>query len=498
MSPTTFLNEFADAIDAGTAALFVGAGLSRPAGLSDWRTLLRTVANELGLDIDRETDLISLAQYHVNERRSRSSLNDLLIREFTKDAQITRNHELIARLPIRTVWTTNYDTLLEDAFRQAHKRPDVKVTKENLATTLYHRDVTVYKMHGDISQPHDAVLTRDDYEAYDVSRSLFSIQLKGDLVAKTFLFLGFSFTDPNIDYLLSRIRVLMGENQRTHYCVMRRPDQAKGRGRKRAQQEYDARKLSLRITDLKRYNIQAVLIDDYEQITDILEELSRRTNSRNVFVSGSATNFQPYGRQQLEMLSQRLGKALIEQGFNLVSGFGLGIGGAVILGSMEALYNAADNGSGDRTVLRPFPQQLPSTMTEEEFQTRYREEMISNARFAVFIAGNRPDATGNIIVAPGVLQEFEIARAMKKYIIPIGATGHAALDIWTKVSQAPATYYPHVDVSRELRTLGDASKPPDALVEATLRIIKKLVGGTGVALSKSKKRASKTRRKDRS
>ena len=58
-------------------------------------------------------------------------------------------------------------------------------------------------MHGDFSQPRNAVLTKEDYETYNEHRALFSEKLKGDLIEKTFLFLGFSFTDPNVDYILA-------------------------------------------------------------------------------------------------------------------------------------------------------------------------------------------------------------------------------------------------------------------------------------------------------
>jgi hypothetical protein len=37
----------------GDVAIFAGAGLSRAAGYVDWRSLLREIATELKLDIDR-------------------------------------------------------------------------------------------------------------------------------------------------------------------------------------------------------------------------------------------------------------------------------------------------------------------------------------------------------------------------------------------------------------------------------------------------------------
>ena len=233
-------------------AFFAGAGLSRPSGYVDWKELLREIASDLKLNIDKEIDLVEVAQFHLNEKRSRSRLNEKLIDEFTKAASPNENHRILARLPLVSVWTTNYDTLIEDSIRAAGRNPDVKITQANLAQTRPGRDVVVYKMHGDISQPQAAVLTKDDYERYESSHRLFVENLQGDLVSTTFLFLGFSFTDPNIDYVLRRVRVLLGENQRTHYCIMRQPKPPKGGGKKRAEYDYEKRRLELRIEDLKR------------------------------------------------------------------------------------------------------------------------------------------------------------------------------------------------------------------------------------------------------
>jgi len=145
-----------------------------------------------------------------------------LVNEFSRRASLTENHKILAALPIRTFWTTNYDALIEESLRAAGKKPDVKATVESLATTTHRRDAVVYKMHGDVSLPDKAVVTKDDYESYDSTRHLFSMALQGDLVSKTFLFIGFSFSDPNLSYILSRIRILLGENRREHYCLLRK------------------------------------------------------------------------------------------------------------------------------------------------------------------------------------------------------------------------------------------------------------------------------------
>ena len=70
-----FIKDFAAHIRDGAAAVFAGAGLSVDGGFVNWAGLLREIAEDLGLDVDRETNLVALAQYHVNERRNRSRIN---------------------------------------------------------------------------------------------------------------------------------------------------------------------------------------------------------------------------------------------------------------------------------------------------------------------------------------------------------------------------------------------------------------------------------------
>ena len=97
---------------------------------------------------------------------------------------------------------------------RARKRVDVKFAPAQLTSKLRDADVTVYKMHGDVSDPDNAVLTKDDYERYEIDRQAFTEILRTDLTRCCFLFLGFSFTDPNIEYILSRLRqMLKGANR---------------------------------------------------------------------------------------------------------------------------------------------------------------------------------------------------------------------------------------------------------------------------------------------
>ena len=57
--------------------------------------------------------------------------------------------------------------------------------------------VTLVKMHGCVSAPDTIVVTRDDYETYAQHHPAIVTYLQSLLATRTFLFVGFSLTDPN-------------------------------------------------------------------------------------------------------------------------------------------------------------------------------------------------------------------------------------------------------------------------------------------------------------
>jgi len=462
-----FIKRYAQAMDSGDVALFVGAGLSRAAGYVDWRALLREIATDLGLDIDRETDLIAVAQYHLNEKRSRGRLNQAIVEELAGTATPTRTHSILARLPVPTAWTTNYDQLLEKSFEDAGKIVDLKLTQENLAHTRRGRDVVLYKMHGCVTQSHEAIVTKDDYEQYTLRRPLFVESLKGDLIEKTFLFLGFSFTDPNIDYILSRVRVLLGANVREHFCIMRSPQRPERLiGRRKAEYEYERRSTTLRQADLLRFGIETIWVEDFSHVELLLSALSSFIHRKTVFVSGAAHDPSPLGRGRLDDLAREFGARLMGQGYNLVSGFGLGLGEQCVVGALRALYGIPKGSDLERLVVRPFPRvERPK---QQQQNTRHREDLIARSGIIVVIAGNR-----GIESSPGVLEEVEIGLRERKRIIPIGATGHAARTVWERASADPERFLPGIKGGKELAVLGDSGASNEQILNALFRLLAK-------------------------
>lgn len=474
-----FIEDYLGEVLEGNAAVFAGAGLSVPAGYVDWKQLIRPLAQELKLDIDLEDDLVAVAQFHVNANGSnRHQLHKQVIEAISPGKEPTQNHRLLAQLPIETWWTTNYDKLIENALRAAGKVVDVKDAVPQLADTRPGRHATVFKMHGDVDRPNEAVATRDDFERYPKEREAFITALAGDLVKKTFLFLGFSFTDPNLAHVLTRVRLTFTTNQRRHYAVFRKrtklPEESE------AEFEHHKLRQGLVIEDLKRFNIRVLLVDEYSEITEFLEDLVARYRRRTVFVSASAADFAPWGQDAVTSFAQELGRRLIASGTRTASGLGAGIGDALVAGALRELMNT-NSSIEEGLVLRPFPQVgLPSERAE--MWESYRREILSNAGIAVFLFGSKSSDGGEFVIADGMLREFEIAREMGLAVIPVGATGAAAKQLAERVLSDPALYIPELgpEGASAISAMLEGADDLDSLLDPLMALIRKLRQGMGI------------------
>jgi len=474
-----FVEKYLNAISENNAAIFAGAGLSVPAGFVNWKELLRKIAEELELDIDKEDDLISIAQYYVNQAGGQGAINQTIVNAFSKGVALTPNLKLLAKLPIGHYWTTNYDDLIERALGDANKSADVKLTPENLAITLPKRDAIVYKMHGDKSLPDKAVLTKGHYEDYNVTRQLFTTALQGDLVSKTFLFIGFSFEDPNLSYILSRIRILLGNNQRDHYCFFKQPqlsDYKKKLGEIEGEKAwaYDCLKLNYKVRDLTRYSIKALLIDDYAEITDTLTLLNKKLKRKKIFISGAVANYGTWGKDRTDRFVFDLSYKIAASNYKIISGFGLGIGDTVINGALTYLYTTKYQHLDEVIAMVPFPRFAPDGVDIKELKQKHREELTAQSGISIFIFGNKY-IDGVLTESPGMMIEFDAAWEHDKnrsVPIPIGATGNAAKIIWDIVNADPTTYgYDTPELLTLLQKLNDETATSLQLIDTVMAVI---------------------------
>lgn len=434
MREELFVKKFSKAIQDGNAAVFAGAGTSVDAGFVNWKKLVEPFAIEIDLDIEKETDLIGLTQYYINKKRSRGPVNQEIINQFSNKHEETEVMNLLTRLPISTYWTTNYDKVIETGLSKNNRRGDIKKKIDDLAVSMPDSDAIVYKMHGDVDSPQEAVISKDDYERYSDKNSLFVTALRGDLVSKTFLFVGFSFEDPNLESILGKIKILLGENTRDHYCIQKKVSE-QGYENK---DEYNYAKIKqeLKIEDLKRYGICTVLVDDYSEIPKLVLKIEEEYLKNTIFISGSISDYnENWSQEKVNQFCYSLSGSLVSKDHKIISGFGLGVGSSVINGALDEIYKNKYRHVSEHLGLFPFPQHDDGGKSLVERWTENREQMISEAGVCIFIFGNKLD-NGEVVIANGMLEEFQIAKKRGKIIIPIGSTGFAAKKIFDEMKKS--------------------------------------------------------------
>ncbi|MDF3983070.1 SIR2 family protein [Luteibacter sp. PPL201] len=464
-----FIDDYVRQLVAGTAAVFAGAGLSRDAGFVNWVELLDKSAREIGLAGAGGHDLVALAQYYVNQV-SRDRLNKAIVNRFAKKAKVTKSHEILARLPIMDWWTTNYDTMIEKALKEANRVADVKEKPRDMARAWPRRDAIVYKMHGDVRSPADAILQTAQYESYASTHTVFVNALQGDLTTKTFLFVGFSFTDPNLTHIFSRLPL---KGEREHYFFVKQIDRKAFPNTDEGEQQYRyALTLQvLRNEDLRRYGVTALEIEDYKDVPLILGEIERRYRRRTVFISGNAEEFKGWGREPAQQFLTKLSGELVRNQFRVLTGFGTGVGTAVINGALREIDATPGECSWEQLIMRPFPQTDPNDPMTKALWTRYRTKIVSECGVAIFVFGNKTvEGKKGVVDATGMQEEFDLALEGGLLPLPIASTGYMAKkfakvlrDNPKLVTNAPLQY------EAVLKKVSDSSAGPesmDAIVDA--------------------------------
>ena len=476
-----FVQRWSESLERGSASVFIGAGLSMQAGYPSWKTLLKDIAKELDLDIDDEHDLAAVAQYSINRAvGKRNQIAAVIAREFPPKPDAPAAFRTLARLPLRHVWTTNYDTLAETAWRNERKYLNVKSRNEDLGIDPPTAHAILYKMHGTVDHPTDVVIAKDDYELYRLSRPGFLQILNGHFVGKQILFVGFSFTDPNVAHLFGTIRESFRADGPEHYAIVRRPSLNGKGGKAKARFKTDTVRHRLWVDDLQRYGIRCVEIDEFAEVEAILEEVETRLARRSVFVSGS---FPPddmparsSDRKLIEEVATGVGRLAVERKKRLVSGFGLVVGGAVVAGAL-GIAMMEDLPNFEKIILlRPFPLDAPPGLDPATFAAQYRDGMLRQAGISVFIGGEKLNVSSGgtgFVTADGVLQEFEAATKLRHAIIPVGATGGASREIWRQVDAKFGMFWP--DSARAtFSRLNDTSLDAQQLVVAVASMIDSL------------------------
>ena len=134
-------------------------------------------------------------------------LLDQLIRytEFTPGEA----HVRLLKLPWRDVFTTNWDTLLEDARSAALDRPYRVVQSTKQLPIL--SQPRIFKLHGSFPSQFPLIVTEEDYRTYPSEFAPFVNTVQQAMMETVFFLIGFSGDDPNFLNWSGWVRDNLGE-----------------------------------------------------------------------------------------------------------------------------------------------------------------------------------------------------------------------------------------------------------------------------------------------
>jgi hypothetical protein len=220
--PARIPDKLKTAYKANRCAILVGAGASAGAGLPLWGQLLEAMI------VEAEGHLVISPQKAKEYRQLVGSPTKFLMvasglkedlnayfDEFVENTFVTPrpnptdlHHALVALDRLQFILTTNYDTIIERAYRQ--KDPDVSVCTfrdvGELQRRLAKREFFILKAHGDAAKAGNQIILTDvDYRNILFRQRAYQSLLSAMFTMFTIVFVGASMTDPEINLLLNYI-----------------------------------------------------------------------------------------------------------------------------------------------------------------------------------------------------------------------------------------------------------------------------------------------------
>ena len=414
ISKDDFIKLYADKIRNEEASIFIGAGISMELGLPSWKDLLSPCAQKMHLDIEKISDYYLLSQYYSN-LYGVNELKRMLHSGLYSECSDNKSLEQIIHLNYKTIWTTNFDSVIENAMLAHHLR-HITVNNDNDLVNISHTDIPIiYKLNGDLHDLEHIILTHEDWENYEYTHPTMLTFLKKELVCNTFLFLGYSFNDNLIKNILNNIKRFVGESCNYHCTIMKKEDTP--------QFEYFIHDLE------KRYHVRTILIDNYDEIPEILSKIYYKVHERNIFISGRLGDISIEVEQQACELGKELANMLLKNNYNICTGMGRKIGYFITGPAIQYLIAQKIRHIDKRILIRPF-----DDTNSPENQTKYRHYLLQQNNVVIFIYGHHYK-NGISTGSKGVYEEFQMAKELNLKIIPIGSTGYESARIWEEVKE---------------------------------------------------------------
>lgn len=217
------------------SVLFLGAGVSKNASNDqnerpkDWGEFLASANSELQNSPEctviesciKEKDYLTACDL-IRKHLRPDAFKSVVLREFSdKRFQPAPIHTDLCRIDSRFVLTTNFDKLYETQANVIQKNSVIvkNYYDDDVADILRRRQRSVLKVHGTIDEVQKTIFTRSDYARARTKHAHFYRILESLFMTHTFVFLGASMRDPDIQMLLEDYAHRFG-GTRPHFMIM--------------------------------------------------------------------------------------------------------------------------------------------------------------------------------------------------------------------------------------------------------------------------------------
>ena len=223
------LDQLCDSINTEQTVLFLGSGSSIPSGAPS----VSTICDHLSKKFKIEQNDLTLAELSdiVERRRSRRNLV-AAIRELFSGLKPTGGLLSLSRFQWKSIYTTNYDNLVEDSYKLAGLPLSVYSSNFDFSIREVPGALRLLKLHGTIDNDvtdgtnYRLVLTETDYGLVEEYREYLFDSLKADLSGADLVIVGHSLADPDIRTVIGRAQSISARigNVGTIYILMYTPN----------------------------------------------------------------------------------------------------------------------------------------------------------------------------------------------------------------------------------------------------------------------------------
>lgn len=202
------ISAVADDVRPHSTVLLFGSGSSVPSGAPSVARILAAIEREYqqsvaGFSLAEVTELVE--QKTKDRRRLITTLRGLF-----KSLRPTGGILNVPLYDWKSVFTTNYDEIIEDSYKRARKPLAAYSSNFDFTSEVPPASTKLFKLHGTISQDlcdgsvARLILTEGDYEHTQDYREYLFDRLKSDLAGSRLIIIGHSLADPDIRDLITR------------------------------------------------------------------------------------------------------------------------------------------------------------------------------------------------------------------------------------------------------------------------------------------------------